>query len=397
MTNIATILRQRVEREEVISFAQFMETALYCPNSGYYEQSGSQIGRAGDFYTSVSVGPLFGELLAFQFSRWLEESETVQVVEAGAHDGQLAADILGWMRVHRPELFGRLSYRIVEPSTKRQAWQRAKLEVFAGKVQWLENLDQLPAQGFRGVLFANELLDAFPVHRLAWDAGQCRWVEWGVGLEEGRFVWRRMPFEDLRAGSCESLRAGRCGSGKGAGPEALEGWDAELARAGFELPAELRAVLPDGFTLEFCPTAAAWLRRAAAALGCGRLLTLDYGWTAEEFLTPGRGQGTLRAYRAHRPGADPLADPGEQDLTAHVNFTHLRRAGEEAGLTTEGLLTQAQFLTRAVAEARLFDRLPFDKLPFDKLRAAEVRQFQTLTHPQHLGRAFRALIQSRSS
>jgi len=124
VTEIATILRQEVNQERVISFARFMDQALYCPNLGYYEQEGRRIGRSGDFFTSVSIGPLFGQLLAFQFARWQEEGalEPWQLVEAGAHDGQLALDVLSWLVEHRPEFFDRLEYWLVEPSRRRRRW-----------------------------------------------------------------------------------------------------------------------------------------------------------------------------------------------------------------------------------------------------------------------------------
>src|SRR5712671_1954577 len=130
MTEIAEILQNEVERQGVLPFAEFMRLALYCPKYGYYEQSESRIGRKGDFYTSVTIGSLFGELLAFQFAQWLEElpAGPVQLVEAGAHDGQLGADILGWLGQHRPELLPSIEYWLIEPSLRHAAWQKEKLE-----------------------------------------------------------------------------------------------------------------------------------------------------------------------------------------------------------------------------------------------------------------------------
>src|SRR2546427_366150 len=126
-----------------------MELALYCPVCGYYEREGDTAGRAGDYYTSVSVGKIFGELLAFQFAEWLEEGRgsrgegRVQLVEAGAHDGRLAKDILIWMREHRADLFQQMEYWIVEPSQRRQELQRVNLTEFAGLVGWASDLREL--------------------------------------------------------------------------------------------------------------------------------------------------------------------------------------------------------------------------------------------------------------
>lgn len=365
MTESATFLRQEVERAGAISLARFMELVLYCPDSGYYERALERVGRRGDFFTSVSTGSLFGELLAFQFAHWLGRLAPgpVQLVEAGAHDGRLAFDVLDWLGRHRPDLFRRLEYCLIEPSQRRQCWQRARLEQFAGQVRWAESFQGLPDGGVKGVIFSNELLDAFPIHRLAWDRASSKWIEWGVGLSNDHFAWSPLP---------------------GAGRD----WNAELAQAGFDLSPELKAVLPDGFIIEHCPAAGTWWRQAAAALRHGWLLTIDYGLAAQQFLSPERSQGTLRAYRRHQMIADVLANPGEQDLTAHVNFTQVQQAGEDEGLKTEGLFTQAQFLTD-IARTMWMDS---NGAP----SSSQARQFQTLTHPEHLSRSFRVLIQSRN-
>ena len=384
MNALAEIIRSEAARAGAIPFACFMELALYHPIHGYYERTAPTVGRQGDFFTSVSVGSLFGELLAFQFAEWLAELGTrnaqrgqadapLQIVEAGAHDGRLAADILGWLHASRPELFAILDYRIVEPSPRRRARQEETLRAFAGRVRWFAQLSELavapPSPGINGVLFANELLDAFPVHRFGWDGAARRWFEWGVRCDNDRFVWVRLPVPDEFPASSLGFR------------DSL----AELET----LNPELLAVLPDGFTTEIAPAATAWWRQAAASLRHGRLLTLDYGLTTEQFFTPSRAGGTLRAYHRHQAGADLLTQPGEQDLTAHVNFTALAAAGEAAGLRTEGRPSQAQFLTR-IAEKTW----PPDAR-FGEWTPARSRQFQTLTHPEHLGRPFQVLLQAR--
>ena len=180
-----------------------MELALYCPDYGYYEAKKDNPGRRGDFYTSVSVGELFGQLLAFQFAEWLEtevrnpRSQTVRIVEAGAHDGTLAKDILTWLQLARPELFSQIQYGIIEPSARRQAWQREKLEKFAPRSAGsliLQALSLATRQlaNFPGVIFSNELLDAMPVHRFGWDAAAKKWFEWGVALDGEKFVWAKI-------------------------------------------------------------------------------------------------------------------------------------------------------------------------------------------------------------
>jgi SAM-dependent MidA family methyltransferase len=206
---------------------------------------------------------------------------------------------------------------------------------------------------------------------LGWDAKARAWFEWGVTLHAGRFVWSRIPH-------------GASGHSRQEPIAAFPPFHFQLSTAN-----ELLDTLPDGFTVEFCPAAELWWHEGAMALGYGKLLAIDYGLTAEEFFRPERKEGTVRSYHRHRSSGDVLAFPGEQDITAHVNFTAITTAGESAGLKTDAFLTQAQLLTGIAA------RTWEDEGAFGKWTAERIRQFQTLTHPEHLGRPFRALVQSR--
>jgi SAM-dependent MidA family methyltransferase len=385
LNKLSEKIRGEIARQGPITFARFMELALYCPDNGFYEKDDDTIGRRGDFYTSVSVGPVFGELLAFQFADWMVphadryESSRLDagpssaagieqfpggkslLIEAGAHEGRLANDILNWWRRWRPELFEQVEYWIVEPSRRRRQWQNETLKEFSPHVHWADSLAAIGRDKLRltGVIFANELLDAMPVHRLGWDACRRVWFEWGVTWNDTRFSWLRLPTAE------PNLR--------------IPLW----------LSPELLEVLPDGFTTEICPLAEKWWSEAVAILQRGKLLAFDYGLEQEEFFVPHRAQGTLRAYRKHQQSNDILAHPGQQDITAHVNFSMIRNAGESARLRTESLTTQAQFLT-GIAER--FWREPMRN---GSWTAKQSREFQTLVHPQHLGRAFRVLVQAR--
>ena len=366
-----------------------MELALYCPVHGYYETKTDNPGRQGDYYTSVGVGELFGQLLAFQFAEWLEtlnsQPSTLNLIEAGAHDGRLAKDILAWLQLKRPKLFGQIEYWIIEPSACRQEWQKETLKDFAPRVRWFAGFQSLfqestghssPATRhppLHGIIFSNELLDAMPVHRFGWDAKNKKWFEWGVAVDGEKFVWARIP----------GALAPQSGESAGAG-----GVFANPPPSIIHLPSSLLAVLPDGYTIETCPAAESWWREAANILGHGKLLTIDYGFTADELFSPVRMYGTLRAYYRHHASDDLLANVGEQDLTTHVNFSAIRAAGESAGLKTETFSTQSQFLTRILGKASKDDS-------FGEWNTNRTRQFQTLTHPEHLGRAFRVLVQSR--
>jgi SAM-dependent MidA family methyltransferase len=167
-------------------------------------------------------------------------------------------------------------------------------------------------------------------------------------------------------------------------------------------PSALESVLPDGYTIETCPAAESWWREAATVLGRGKLLTIDYGFTAAERFSPGRRHGTLRAYFRHHASDDLLANVGQQDLTAHVNFSEIQTVGESAGLKTESFLTQSQFLTRILEKTlrgksfgELVSPKPDGGGSEDGWTSAQARQFQTLTHPEHLGRGFHVLVQSK--
>jgi SAM-dependent MidA family methyltransferase len=362
-----TAIRAEIRKQGPLPFARFMELALYHPQTGYYETRQNTVGRRGDFITSVSTGELFGQLLAFQFGEWLEnlrqkQSNKCFILEAGAHDGKLAADILRWLRDHRPALGEEIDYILLEPSPARQQWQRETLKEF-DNVRWYSDFENLKLKTqnseLHGVLFSNELLDAFPVHRLGWNAKDKKWFEWGVSLDGEKFEWSR-----------------------------INDHAPPIPPAILNLPSSLLEILPDNFTIETSPAAQNWWRDAANLLTHGKLLTIDYGYTAEEQFSPARTRGTLRAYQRHRVSDDLLAHPGEQDLTAHVNFSAIQKAGEAAGLITEDFCPQPQFLTRIFSAAVKQNK-------FTPLDAKQVRQFQTLTHPDHLGRAFRVLVQAR--
>lgn len=355
MNALARQIGDEITRNGPMPFAEFMRRALYDADHGYYARLSRVIGKRGDFFTSVSVGAFFGELLAFQFARWLEgmkqQPEPFRIVEAGAHDGQLARDILEALHEHESSLLGAIEYWIIEPQPFRRAAQERTLAPFSN-VKWFESFAGIH-QRIHGVIFSNELLDAMPAHPFVWNARLHQFEEVGVGLIGNTLTWTR------------------------------------LAEPGIPppyLPEGVLDVLPDGHVFEVCPEASQWWHEAASALQCGRLMTIDYGGVLEELLLPGRPHGTLRAYSEHRVTADILSNPGGQDITAHVNFSALRGVGQRAGLETETFTTQGQFLSAIARE--LWTRR-------GSWPTNQVRQFQTLTHPEHLGRPFRVLIQSR--
>jgi SAM-dependent MidA family methyltransferase len=360
VTELEDIIRGEIDAAGAISFARFMELALYHPRHGYYERNLKQTGREGDFYTSVSVGSLYGELLAVEFARRLAElwPGHVSLIEAGAHDGQLASDILNYLREYQQEAFRRVDYVIIEPSITRAKRQVETLLAFQGKVRWARDWEELGE--FRGICFSNELFDAMPVHVFRWDVQGKQWREWGITNMNGSFHWRALDKENPNARKL-------------------------LAR----LPQNLLEVLPDQFTVEISPEAVSWWLRAAHALTEGSLFTLDYGLLQEDFFQPHRSRGTLRAYSKHRSAGNLLQAVGEQDITAHVNFSLLIAAGESAGLKTEEFVHQGMFVKTVL------ERIEADAGRFPLWTPMRYRQLTSLLHPDHLGRAFKVLIQGR--
>ena len=354
---LADIIRAEIGDSGPMPFARFMALALYHPEFGYYEKDSGQVGRRGDFVTSVSVGAVFGQLLAFRFAQWLGAIDgPVRIAEAGAHDGCLAGDILEWLAANDESLFARLTYTLIEPSAKRRNWQAKRLAKFAEKVEWRDTLADMTE--IRGVIFGNELLDAFPVHRIGWDAAKRDWFEWAVDWRDGGFRW------------------GQINGGNAAWRSLLPAW-----------PSELLEVLPDQYITELSPRADKWWRVGADQLAVGKLIAFDYGHGPDDWPAANQPDGTVRGYRDQKLVDDVLSDPGEQDLTAHANFGLVKQAGEAADLRTEQFTSQERFLNGTFTE--MLQSSPALG------QAIDVHQLQTLTHPAHMGRPFRVLVQSR--
>ena len=306
----------RIQSQGPIPFRDFMEAALYHPQHGYYRSRREKMGREGDYLTSPEVSPVFGVLAGRQLREMWQAMGAPQrfdVVEAGAGTGLLCRDIVRWACGHAPEFRDALTYTIVEVSDPLVQRQQEALAEEAEDVRWCGE----PPDGIEGCLVSNELLDSFPVHRVAVRDGEL--MEVFVGWDGARFV------EELRPPSTPDI-------------------ETYFRRLGL-LPGE-------GCRAEVNLAAAQWMRRAGRALRRGFVLTFDYGYEAEELYAPWRSDGTLLCFYRHNPSGDPYARLGRQDISSHVDFTTLRQAGEEAGLQTLGLTSQSELLANlGIAEA----------------------------------------------
>lgn len=315
------VITSRIRAAGPLPFAEYMDLALYHPELGYYARAGRRSGRAGDFFTSVDAGPLFGELLAEQFAEMqrlaadvdASAAETYDLVEAGAGSGRLARNILDHARAALPAFYGALRLTLVERSPAARAAQDATLGPHAGRLA--RSAAELPAS-VRGVIFANELLDALPVHSIVMTDAGLREVY--VDNRNGRLVETAGPVSPAVAAHVERF-----------GVRLEPGWRSEVS-----------------------PAAVDWVTAAARRLERGFLLLVDYGHAAHELYSPTHAQGTLACYRRHRveaagdgrAAAPWLEEPGSRDITAHVDLTAVRTAAEAAGLRTLGELDQTYFL-----------------------------------------------------
>jgi SAM-dependent MidA family methyltransferase len=311
-----------IEARSPISFAEFMDLALYHPSHGYYVTQAQNIGARGDFYTSPHLSSAFGECLARQILEcWdiLGRPSGFEIVEMGAGQGILAADILKTIARLSPDCFNHLKYRIIERSFTLQLAQRQHLnsrlvqylETRADLVSWCD-WDDLGSNSVQGCFISNELVDAFPVHQVIWKDQQLQEIY--IKPENNQIVEVFSPLST---------------------PKLQDYFD--RLHLNFEK-------YPEGYRTEVNLNAIDWIQSVADRLHRGYVLTIDYGYSAERYYSPMRREGTLQCYYQHQVASNPYVNIGLQDITAHVDFTTLELCGSEFGLKPVGLTTQAFFL-----------------------------------------------------
>ena len=324
-------LRDEIRRRGPIPFADFMRAVLYDPDGGYYSGDDDRIGPAGDFYTAPAAHPAFGALLALQLERcWelLGRPDSFTVLEEGGGKGRLAEDICSYIRHLTPEFGQAVDYRIAELGRRgRVIWSADGAEI---NIDW--NDDATPTEIENGVIISNELYDAWARHRVI-QQGETLY-ELLVDATDGGFI------EIIAEPSTPALA---------------------------ERLSQLDVMLPNGSKAEIDLDGPAHLAESAATLRHGFIFTIDYGYPAATLYDGSRREGTLLCYHHHTSSTNPYIRLGKQDITAHVDFTSLARAVEDAGLLTEGLLTQQRYLKKLGSQAFIDMLRELDLPPQDVL------------------------------
>ncbi len=365
-------LRDEIAASGPISFARFMEVALYDPEAGYYRTPARRPGRGGDFITSPEIHPFFGFTLANHIAElWerLGRPDPFVVREYGPGVGGLAYDIIAGLHAHHPDVVPALRYRLRDVNRHRMAEaMSAMIEVgLDGIVSVEDPSGEGEIEPITGVVLANEVADALPAHELAWDGAAM--VERFVTWEDDWFAWETGPLSPEIAATDPA------------------GW---LARQGLDL-----GTWSAGSRLAWAPAIDDWVAEVGRGLARGYALIVDYGYPAAELYRDHRLEGTIRAYREHTVSEDPFRLVGEQDLTVHVDFTRVIEAGAAAGMAATPVVTQADFLAEAGMGRFLVDlqREPdLDMAEYLRTQAAVMR----LIDPSGLGR-FRAVGLARNA
>ncbi len=353
MGELLEIIKEEVRLKGAITFERYVELALYHPLYGYYSSGKAAIGKGGDFYTSSQATGMYGRLMAEVYVR-LSETSGPDFVEMGAGEGAFAVDFLGSLARFYPEIYEKCRYFIVESARAMSERQKKALSSFGDKITWAENLRVLPE--INGIFFSNELVDAFPFHRVRQERD--RLSEIYVGLRDGK------PAEI---------------TGRLSTPELAMHFN------------RLMLILPEGMTTEANLRVSGWMDEIAGRLKKGFVITVDYGYPASEYYSAARPRGTALCHYRHSVNEDFFERVGEQDITAHVDFTTLGLTGQRAGLEASLFCEQGQFLSEALPWFEESTRRAGAES--ELVRAGQ--GLKTLLHPEWLGGVFKVLLQSK--
>lgn len=354
---LCQLISEEIRHEPLasISFARFMEWALYEPKLGYYTAALDKFGKAGDFTTAPEISPLFARCIGRQYQQILACLGQADILEIGAGTGQLAIDLLLFLE---QEQSLPCSYKIFEISPMLKKRQQERLQQHIPHLfSLLEWLDEWPEMPIKGVILANEMVDALPVNQYLWTEDCVQEVR--VAYEKHRFVYHLAPVDNLLRSQLTQLQ---------------ETYFAEIKV----------------YQSEMCVRLPEWVGKLSCALEQGVVLIIDYGFPAQEYYHPDRANGTLLCYYQHRAHADPLSLVGLQDITASVNFSRLAQAAHQSGLKVAGFTSQAAFLLNN-------DLLPLIEKCYDETSSIDVnRQVHLLTSPSEMGELIKVLGLTRN-
>lgn len=392
---LCQIIAQRIatSQHQRITFAEFMDLALYHPQHGYYSTQQTQGGIHRDFFTSPHLGADFGELLAEQFAQmWdiLDRPMPFTLVEMGAGQGLLVQDVVRYLHRHHFECFAALDYCIVEKSVSLIAEQQQRLQALTQswqKLHW-RTWDEIPSESIVGCCFSNELVDAFPVHQIVFESGELQEVY--VTLENQKSSYQEAGNQEAETLVFNTSWSEACFAEITA-PLSTPRLSQYFEQINLCFSPD---IYPEGYRSEVNLATLDWTATVGDRLQRGYVLTIDYGYPAQRYYSPTRTQGTLQCYFQHAHHSDPYVAIGHQDITAHVNFTALERQGEQHQLQTVGFTQQGLFLMAL----GLGDRMAALSTPDPDQSVQDLLQrretLHALANPMGLGN-FGVLIQSK--
>ncbi len=349
------IIADRIKKEGAISFRDFMEMALYYPDYGYYTSADTEIGRSGDFYTSAHIHPVFGALIGKQIAEMWEamgRPDSFYIIEMGAGKGYVAHDMLAYLE--GTEFFEAVHYVIVEINKHLIKKQQQLLHRYHDKIHWALTLKETTS--VTGCLFSNELLDAFPVHLIYYDGGKLHEIY--VTIKQDNFC------------------------------EVYEECSLEI----INYLHEFSISLPRDYRTEVNLDIRKWLKDVSSTIGNGFIFTIDYGYSAAEYYSPLRKAGTIMCYYRHQINDNPYQHVGLQDISAHVNFSAVKKWGEEYGFDCLGFAPQGTFLVSLRIDETLQANYAKDDFTHHDIYAVS-----RLVSPEGLGESHKVLIQNRGN
>ena len=352
------IIKDRIKQENGLSFRDFMDIALYYPELGYYTSKEQKIGGYGDFFTSSELDKAFGNLLAEQFVEIFNKlnTENFKIVEIGAGKGYLAHDILEHLKNKYPEIYKRLNYTIIEKSPYHIEIQKTILKEF-DVVEWKQDIIDFQDESIEGIIFSNELFDAFPVHMIRKKNNK---------IYE---VYIQMKNEDE-----------------------VEETEREPSKEILDYIEELKIEIPEGMTTEINLDAVDYIQKIGKKLKKGYVITVDYGYPSKELYKEYRKRGTLLCYYRHKYSENYYENVGMQDITAHVNFSALYHFGKKSGLELTGFTDQAHFLSNLGLMEIIMELQ--EKGDFESYE--RINRLKTLVLPKGMGEKFKVLIQHKN-